>query len=296
MKYINETEISELEKNSRGWIFTLNNYTESDVSHIQGMECVYQVVGKEVAPTTGTPHLQGYMYFKSAKTGSVFKKKLSDKAHIAAALGNAEQNRVYCTKAGDFWETGTMPEQGKRSDLKKMTEDVLSRKRTVEDILEEDPMAFHVYGRTLDRVADMLCRRQQRDFMTQGIWYYGTTGVGKSYRAANAEGTKYFHKFDNNWWDNYRQEDVVIINEFRGQLTFSDLLAMVDQWPYSVSRRNRCPMPFMSKTVIITSDSPPEGVYKDVDMIRMAQLYRRFKVIFCVSQNSEQEKNYEFTC
>lgn len=41
----------------RSWCFTHNNYTEEDVLRYDSLKCERIVVGKEVAPTTGTPHL-----------------------------------------------------------------------------------------------------------------------------------------------------------------------------------------------------------------------------------------------
>ncbi len=40
------------------WVFTLNNYSLEDIKKIQELECSY-VFQEEIAPTTGTPHLQG---------------------------------------------------------------------------------------------------------------------------------------------------------------------------------------------------------------------------------------------
>lgn len=39
---------------SKGWCFTLHNYTEDECVSIQETGCRYIVYGKEVAPTTGT--------------------------------------------------------------------------------------------------------------------------------------------------------------------------------------------------------------------------------------------------
>ena len=43
--------------------FTINDYSEEDIQEMKmfGTEyCTYIVFGKEIAPSTGTPHLQGY--------------------------------------------------------------------------------------------------------------------------------------------------------------------------------------------------------------------------------------------
>lgn len=44
--------------------FTLNNYNDDDLEKLKEYAqqwCQFAIIGKEIAPTTGTPHLQGYM-------------------------------------------------------------------------------------------------------------------------------------------------------------------------------------------------------------------------------------------
>lgn len=81
------------------WCFTLNNYTESDISSIVPIlqdKCRLGIFGKEVGDS-GTPHLQGYLEFKSkSRPMSVFKS--ISKIHWEKAKGNKEQNIDYCSK------------------------------------------------------------------------------------------------------------------------------------------------------------------------------------------------------
>jgi len=44
---------------ARGWLFTWNNYPDTYRAALDELECRYVCAGEEVAPTTGTPHLQG---------------------------------------------------------------------------------------------------------------------------------------------------------------------------------------------------------------------------------------------
>lgn len=48
----------------RRWRFTLNNYTEAELVRIRAYPEFIRWIGFgfEVAPTTGTPHLQGFLY------------------------------------------------------------------------------------------------------------------------------------------------------------------------------------------------------------------------------------------
>lgn len=95
---------------TRDFCFTLNNWTEGEAEAILAISCKYVCFGKEVAPGTGTPHLQGYIYFAQPK-GQVAVRALIPRAHVEARSRNssAAQAIAYCRKEGDFYERGTAP-------------------------------------------------------------------------------------------------------------------------------------------------------------------------------------------
>lgn len=101
--------------------FTLNNYTEADITRINGIECEYIIYGRETAPVTGTKHLQGYVRLKSPRKFVWWKKALGA-AHIERSKGDEASNKEYCSKSGDFYERGDfiprMGKRGAREDLK----------------------------------------------------------------------------------------------------------------------------------------------------------------------------------
>ena len=72
---------------SRDYYITYNNYDQDQIDKLAALECVYIVYGKEIAPTTGTPHLQGYVRFKSPKTMSAALKALPGAPHIEIKRG-----------------------------------------------------------------------------------------------------------------------------------------------------------------------------------------------------------------
>ena len=82
---------------------------------LQTIECKYQIIGKEIGEK-GTPHLQGFIAFKSARSFNAVR-KLMDRWHIEPCKGNAEANMKYCMKENDFIEIGESPRQGKRNDI-----------------------------------------------------------------------------------------------------------------------------------------------------------------------------------
>jgi len=265
---------------SPNWCFTLNNYTEEDIERLHNLECVYIIVGEEVAPKTGTPHLQGYVEFKDKPVLSTVKKRIGATAHLEVAKGFAHQNIQYCSKGGKPWMKGEPKQPGKRTDLDKIAKEIIEGK-AVDKVALENPMAFHMYGRTMSKIEDIALRKRFRTEMTTCEWLWGPTGVGKSHKAFegfNPE-THYVWKNDNGWQDGYTGQETVIINEFRGDIKFSELLQLIDKWPYELRRRGREPVPFLAKHIIITSSLPPEGVYKNLAAEdKLDQLLRRVKI------------------
>lgn len=268
-------------KRYRNAVFTLNNYTDDEVNQLREHKCSYLVFGFEIAPTTGTPHLQGYVEWQNAKQGSTIF-KINPRIHWQKRIGTSTQAADYCKKEPGYFEKGECTKQGQRTDLDEIVESIRTNNTTATEILEQNPMAMHMYGRTIDRFEDLMMSKKYRTEMTEGIWYWGDTGVGKSHKAFEnfTPDTHYVYPDDNGWWDYYRQQDTVIINEFRGSIPYKQLLELVDKWPLMVKRRNRGPIPFTSKLVIITSSMPPQMVYHNLSQTdSMAQLFRRFKVI-----------------
>lgn len=264
---------------ARNCCFTLNNYTETELKDVLDWKCSYLVVGKEVGES-GTPHLQGYVEWGRSVRFTTLK-KLNDRIHWEKRRGTAQQAADYCKKDGNFTQKGDISSQGERKDLDEVKESILGG-RKVDDILLEDPMLYHQYGRTLNKIEDLYMRKRYRVQMTKGIWYWGETGVGKSHKAFEefTPETHYVVPNDNGWWDGYTQQHTVILNDFRGHISYNELLQMVDKYPFSVKRRNREPMPFTSRFVIITSSLPPEKVYHNRnDEDKIEQLLRRFDII-----------------
>lgn len=85
------------------YCFTINNYSENDVPRIiKFLKSKAYVIGYEKAPSTGTPHLQGYFHYKTSHATLIEKFPLFKRAHIEVAKGSAKQNWDYCTKGGNF--------------------------------------------------------------------------------------------------------------------------------------------------------------------------------------------------
>jgi hypothetical protein len=260
---------------NRGWAIT-----EWDTPVFNEKQMSYLIYGIEICPKTQKKHFQTFVRFYNAKTFEQVKKHFPT-AHIEELKGSINENIAYCSKDGDFHEFGEKPAQGKRTDLMSYAIDI-SNGIMVDDIALENPNVYHQYGRTLHKLEELRMRKIYRNFMTKGIWLYGETGIGKSHQAFEDfhPDTHYILPNDKGWWDGYTQQETVIINDFRGFLSYDFLLQMIDKWPFYVNRRGRPPLPFLSKKVIITSSLSPKQVYHNRDdNDSIEQLLRRVEVI-----------------
>lgn len=105
---------------SYSYVFTKNNWTEQEykyLTEIFALTCEFLIVGKEIAPTTGTPHLQGYMLFKNQRYKDSIEKLLKGYI-IYPAKGTKEQNMAYNGKDLNYWIYEKKPKKKFRDILK----------------------------------------------------------------------------------------------------------------------------------------------------------------------------------
>lgn len=249
----------------------------------------YLVCGQEYCPTNGRPHIDGYYEMSTARKIKTELKKFNKMFHhgfgdLQTAEGSAGENYDYSTKdENEILIIGEPVKHGQRSDLWELKDQLLSGEITSEGILCNNPEKFHQYGRTFEKLEDIRLRQQFRTEMPDALWVCGPTGVGKSHLALKdyTPQTHYIWRNDNGWQDGYRQQETVVINDFRGEIPYNELLQIIDKWPYFLRRRNREPMPFTSPIIIITSSMEPAQVYcrqlEKADSID--QLKRRIRVM-----------------
>lgn len=287
---------------NRNYLFTLNNYTDAEIELLKKIECNYLVWGYEVGKS-GTPHLQGFVAFHNARTiRGITQDKAFKRAHLEESkkplsaidyCKKGEQSHEEWTEFGvkgpnyglnySGYEFGEF-KQGKRTDIME-TYEAIKNGKSVDEVIWETPHMYELVHKSMNKLEDIRLRSLRRNFMTEGEWIFGPTGVGKSEYAFQYPNS-YVYPYDGGWWDGYAAQEVVVIDEFRGQLPFNELLRMVDKHPnYYVRRRCREPMPFVSKKVIITSALPPWEVFKNLSSDdSLNQLFRRFK-IFKIDKN-----------
>lgn len=277
---------------ARGWVFTINNYTDADVSTVKNVECRALVAGREVGES-GTKHIQGVVFFDKQVRINHLKRVIGERGHYEAMRGTWEEAAKYCRKDGDMIrDEGQAPKQGKRNDIAEFR-DAIRSGLSRDGALTDFPGLMARFPKFYDTVRDAQLEDQKRTWMTKGIWIWGPTGVGKSRKARQlCKSDPYVWKsMDAKWWDRYQGQEYVIMDDFRGEVQYSHLLQLIDQYEMDVPRRCRDPAPFLAKTVIITSSGPPEVIYprQNEKHDSIAQLLRRVEVIHMEEREEEED-------
>lgn len=264
---------------ARGYCVTINNYTDEDIAYIRGIDCHYKVWGKEVAPTTGTKHLQCFFYWENPRSFNMVK-TLFRNWHIEQAKGNSFQNREYCIKDGDWEELGSPPTDpragGKTANAARWEQ---ARDAAKRGAFDEVPADIHLRCyHTLQRIRDdALLGGTHSETEAQMLWYYGPAGTGKS-RTARDENPGCYLKMCNRWWDGYKGEDVVLLEDFdRDHSKLVHYLKIwADRYPFPCEVKGGSLM-IRPKLIIVTSNYHPEEIWDREGDLR--PIMRRFKCV-----------------
>lgn len=255
---------------SRAWCFTLNNYTEEEDNALQALECVYLIYGYEVAPETGTPHLQGYVRFKSAKKLEQVKAKIP-RAHLEKARGSCEDNVAYCkkTREGDtpnekVFEKGDRPLSPKEKGVceKRRWQEILQHAKDGDEewFAENEPQVAYKYAKTNDYLATKYAKRPA-DLTERCVhhFFYGVPKSGKSHDARynkDKSNTEFYEKDLNKWWPGYQGQDRVVIDELEPthvQFLSAYLKKWADVYPFHAETKGGSKL-IRPKVIYITSN------------------------------------------
>jgi len=234
------------------------------------LSCRFLIYGKELAPETGTPHLQGYVVFESQKTLSAAIKFLPG-AHVSVANGSADANILYCSKEGDVTERGVRPlSQKAKGDTEK------KRWREIVDLAEQGDWATlkeehpQVYATQLTRLEHVHNKRprvlENLDFNeVPHYWFYGPPGSGKSLEARRRAPDAYIKNPNTKWWDGYDGQDDVIIDDFdKYQVSQGgDMKRWMDIYPFQGEQKGSQVM-MRPKRIFVTSNYSPSEIWDDV--------------------------------
>lgn len=282
--------IDDKTKRVRRFVFTLNNYTPLEVDYLKTLpneQFKFIFFGFEIAPSTGTPHLQGYLEMVNKENYKSLHNKITNHQGFPSrygfkiAKGTAEQCIKYCSKDKQTWSRGNVPKgQGKRTDLDAVSEMVMNGSSLVQ-IARTYPRSIILHSRGIQSLISVL-NGTPRSSMTKGYWVFGPTGSGKSRWAHSLSPESCYVKNPcTKWFCGYNFQETVVIDDFRpnSDLSFSFLLRIADRYPMQVETKGGS-IEFNSKRVVVTSPLSIDDAFKHLDWMRegeLAQLKRRFK-------------------
>jgi hypothetical protein len=261
---------------NRIWCFTVNNYSKEDLQLLEQVECKYIVYGKEVG-ASGTPHLQGTVAWKNAKTFEATRSLLVKNCHIEATK-DFEASIAYCKKDGEWQERGEPPKSQKEKGTGEKDRWALALQQAQEKGECDDAQISFQHARTIDYIhCRALMKKERVDTEEQHLWYYGESGTGKS-RKARTDFPDAYLKMCNKWWDGYADQDTVLIEDFDNShsVLCHHLKIWGDRYPFLAERKGAA-VKIRPKKLIVTSNWHPSQIWfapNDLDPI-----LRRFKTV-----------------
>lgn len=234
---------------SRDYCYTLNNWTQDEYDRHFAFEAQYHVIGKEIG-SEGTPHLQCYIYFTNPRSWNAVQ-KMMPRCHIEPTKGTPKEASDYCKKDGDFIEKGTCPQQGKRTDVEVVREE-LAMGNGIRGVVRRATNLQQI------KIAESILKYEEpkRTWKPEVFWYWGLTGTGKSRQAhIDFEGTDFYRKTANTgkWWEGYDAHENVLIDDLdANNFPYKNLLDLLDRYECRIECKNGTRQ-FLAKKIIITA-------------------------------------------
>ncbi len=278
---------------AKNWIFTLNNPSDASTDNPTTWTGVHGLKYQLEVGESGTPHFQGVVQFDKRLRLSALK-KICPRAHWEVCKSLKAQIK-YCGKEDGRIEGpftfGSFTHMGTRTDLE-AAKAALDADTPMETMWQDQFPSMVRHSRAF-REYKRLCtpaRKQQ----TKCDVYWGDTGIGKSTYLADKYPKAYWHHGDN-WFDDYDGHEVVIMEDFFGQLPIRTLLRLIDHTPHRVAVKFGY-VQWTTKLLIITCNKQVANWYGDIvpEPVKKA-LYRRIDHIYTrddYSQEWEDIKQY----
>lgn len=268
---------------TRGFSFTYNNPPENP----EFPPHRHLIYGKEIAPTTGTPHLQGAIYFDSQRTLSAVIKSLPG-CHVEAAR-NYPALVEYCKKEGNYIEDGEAPmdrkQQGKRGREEELNRWDNARKKAREGDLDAIPADIYLRCRHAILAEAVAHQKPPPDADgVCGLWLWGPPGSGKS-RRAREDYPGIFDKPCNKWFDSYRSGPILLDDfDTSHRALGHHLKRWADRYAFTGEIKGGTIM-IRPERVVVTSNYSIRSIFADDNVLAEA-LERRFEQIYMPSPDT----------
>lgn len=250
----------------KNWCFTINN-PAAELPDRLPRSATYLVYQVERGEHGGTRHIQGFIQFETKRRLSAVVgtfegdyARPQPRGHWEIARGTPAQNKEYCTKpatreSGPFEFGAISGGQGARTDLIECVKQVQATGNAF-----ADPVLFAKYGSNLLKLAARVAPPARPDLHV--ICIVGDTGIGKSYACWEAYPQLFKPYFGNSglWWDGYSGQEVVLFEEFCGQVPLQKMLDLLDPYPCFVEIKGGTAR-FCARVILLVSNEHPRSWY-----------------------------------
>jgi len=199
-------------------------------------------------------------------------------AHVLKCR-NPDAALKYVTKTASRvegpWYMGTKPMRRNNSDD---WEEV--RDHAKNDRLDEIPAKIYVQNYpSLVKIRDAhLVTKNAQHGKVRGIWVWGAPGSGKSFFCRNYLGESVYPKAMNKWWDGYKGQSVVVLDDMDNDCLAHYMKIWTDVHSFTAEAKGSTVAPNF-KVLAVTSNKSIEEVYTNCGAEYVEAIRRRFIVI-----------------
>ena len=285
--------------NQSSVMLTYSHVERSDFSKKQLADYLYDTFKAKVVVACEEPHKDGNPHYHIwVEFGVPFYSRncrVFDYRGIHPNIGemlNKQKNTrnnalTYMTKTDDnLYCIGIDIEEWKyscKNKTKDICEDLLSGKVELKDMVEKQPQLLMNYEKlkhNLDSYNLDKAEKSEKNRINENIWIAGPPGSGKTYYATHNFGEYYFKQL-NNWWDGYKNQKTVIVDEL-SKLENKEMLKMghyLKIWSdnyMEIGEVKGGSIALNYDRIIVTSNYMPKILWPSDRELRFA-IYRRFR-------------------
>jgi len=252
-----------------------------------------------------TLHIQAYIELNKAMTLSSLISHLTKKnqwwtgVHIEECR-KEKASIAYCIKQETRflgpWKFGTPKEQGKRTDIKKISDNIINEGLAY--AIREDPDMYIKYHNGMNKLADFIANDNAKFEIPNVTIIFGPGGLGKTkyvydkYKYNEVARAMYAKNGENYkiWFQNYMYQPAILFDEFSPSKCPIDLLKIfTDGHPCDLDVKTTSKTRYNCKDIFIISNQNPKSWYEACSDIDRNALYRRITNVI------EFNKKNEFT-
>lgn len=280
---------------SKRWTITFwpENAKKTPKEIYESSDMSFMIYGEEICPHTKKLHYQMYVEFEKRKTLGPLQELFGMGHYLRASKGNWKSNVKYTSKDGNVTTYGQPYTQGHNALALPAARDIFEGKRTWKEVIDDDFQMVHQYKNTMKWYINECRNEIKKNWKPKVVVRFGRTGTGKSKWVWDKYPDLYKYVYNNgNWWQGYTGQEIVMFEEFRGQLPFGFMLDLLDYYPVQVQQKGGDNVQFVAKKVFICSPVHPREWYKNMEDRegKIDQLLRRIDLIIDLSPRKELEE------